>query len=52
MNIFKKLIYPIISVLDKYTANELAFHWRKDHPLTFPNDFGDNGLAKIILLSD
>jgi len=21
----------------------MAFHWRKEHPLTFPNDFGDNG---------
>jgi hypothetical protein len=21
----------------------MAFHWRKDHPLTFPNDFGEDG---------
>lgn len=21
----------------------MAFHWRKDNPLTFPNDFGENG---------
>lgn len=21
----------------------MEFHWRKDHPLTFPNDFGENG---------
>ncbi|CRL03247.1 CLUMA_CG016439, isoform A [Clunio marinus] len=27
----------------KYTVNEMAFYWRKDHPLTFPNDFGENG---------
>lgn len=28
---------------DKYGQNEMEFHWRKDHPLTFPNDFGENG---------
>lgn len=21
----------------------MAFHWRKENPLTFPNDFGENG---------
>jgi hypothetical protein len=21
----------------------MKFSWRKDHPLTFPNDFGENG---------
>lgn len=21
----------------------MEFRWRKDHPLTFPNDFGENG---------
>lgn len=33
--------FEIIS--DKYTVNEMEFRWRKDHPLTFPNDFGENG---------
>lgn len=28
---------------DKYGQEEMEFHWRKDHPLTFPNDFGENG---------
>lgn len=29
--------------LDKYTVKEMAFLWKKENPLTFPNDFGDNG---------
>ncbi|CAO1308217.1 unnamed protein product [Diamesa hyperborea] len=27
----------------KYTVKEMAFLWKKENPLTFPNDFGDNG---------
>lgn len=29
--------------LDKYTVKEMAFLWKKENPLAFPNDFGDNG---------
>ncbi|KAG5678047.1 hypothetical protein PVAND_007753 [Polypedilum vanderplanki] len=38
----------------KYTVNEMAFHWRKDNPLTFPNDFGENGfrLPKYVVSFD
>lgn len=33
----------MINFADKYTVNEVAFHWRKENPLSFPNDFGENG---------
>ncbi|KAL7049363.1 hypothetical protein ACKWTF_003667 [Chironomus riparius] len=38
----------------KYSVNEMAFHWRKDNPLTFPNDFGENGfrLPKYVVSFD
>jgi hypothetical protein len=30
----------------------MAFHWRRDNPLTFPNDFGENGfrLPKYVVI--
>lgn len=39
----KSMTKAFLFILDKYTVKELVFHWRKDHPLTFPNDFGENG---------
>lgn len=38
-----KILLFFYTLSDKYAINEMAFLWRKEHPLTFPNDFGENG---------